>query len=210
LTGGPLRSRQRRIDPAIRRGIDLVVVLLAAPLVAPLLGLLALVIRLETPGPIFARHERLGQGGSRFVLYKLRTMVRDAEERKRELVHLNVLPWPDFKIPRDPRVTRAGRLLRRSSLDELPQLWNLFRGEITLVGPRPCSIELENYALWQTERLEAKPGLFGRWQAEARGNADFAARCRLDIDQIRRRNVLREVRLAFQSVFAVLSGRGAS
>ena len=114
---------------------------------------------------------------------KLRSMTADAEARKEALRHMNTLAWPDFKIADDPRITRVGRVLRKYSLDELPQLLNVVRGEMTLVGPRPCSVRLVDYEPWQGERLEVTPGLAGRWQAEARGIADFATRCRLDILQ---------------------------
>ena len=200
-------SRSRRVA---RRLLDLVVLTVAAPLVVPLVLVLAALVKLDSPGPAFIRHRRVGRAGRRFDLFKLRTMVEDADELKEQLRHLNVLPWPDFKIPDDPRVTRVGRLLRRSSLDELPQLWNVVRGEMTLIGPRPCSIPLERYALWQTERLEVTPGIVGVWQATARGKASFAERCSLDIRQARSLSVPRALALSASTVVAVLTGRGAT
>ena len=131
------------------------------------------------------RITRLGRDGRPFGLLKLRSMSRDAERMKEALRHLNTMAWPDFKIADDPRVTRLGRVLRKYSLDELPQLYNVLRGEMTLVGPRPCSVKLADYDLWQSERLDVTPGLVGRWQAEGRGSMDFAERCRLDIHQAR-------------------------
>jgi lipopolysaccharide/colanic/teichoic acid biosynthesis glycosyltransferase len=207
LTG--LVSR-RTIGGAGRRVIDLIVVLALAPVVVPLLLFLAALIRLDSPGPIFVSHARLGQGAVPFRLYKLRTMTRDADARKAELAHLNVLAWPDFKIPNDPRITRVGRVLRKTSLDELPQLWNVARGELTLVGPRACSVTLQSYALWQTERLEARPGLFGRWQAEARGRATFDERCRMDIAELRTRTIGSQLRVAVKTLRSVITGSGAS
>jgi lipopolysaccharide/colanic/teichoic acid biosynthesis glycosyltransferase len=136
-------------------------------------------------------------------------MRRDAEQLKRTLEHLNVLPWPDFKVADDPRVTRAGRWLRRYSLDELPQLYNVLRGEITLIGPRPCSIALADYELWQTERLDVTPGLVGRWQAEGRGTLDFAGRCRLDIRQAQSRSIRVDCQLIAGTVRSVLTAKGA-
>lgn len=200
-------SRSRRVA---RRLLDLVVLTVAAPLVVPLVLVLAALVKLDSPGPAFIRHRRVGRAGRQFDLFKLRTMVEDADELKEQLRHLNVLPWPDFKIPDDPRVTRVGRLLRRSSLDELPQLWNVVRGEMTLIGPRPCSIPLERYALWQTERLEVTPGIVGVWQATARGKASFAERCSLDIRQARSLSVPRALALSASTVVAVLTGRGAT
>ena len=140
-------------------------------------------------------------------MLKVRTMVRNAEQMKAQLMDLNVLPVPDFKIPNDPRVTRVGRWLRKTSLDELPQLWNVLRGEMTLVGPRPCSIVVTRYELWQTERLEVTPGLIGRWQAEGRNHADFAARCRMDIRQLRTESPAASLLLAAKTLKAMLTSR---
>jgi lipopolysaccharide/colanic/teichoic acid biosynthesis glycosyltransferase len=190
--------------------VDIVVVAAIAPVALLVALLVVIAIRIDSRGPILVRHQRLGRGAERFDLLKFRTMVPNADELKEALRELNVLPWPDFKIPNDPRVTRVGALLRKSSLDELPQLWNLVRGELTLIGPRPCSINLGDYALWQTERLEATPGLFGRWQAEARGKANFAERCRMDIGDIRNRDVTTQIRVAYRSLAAVFTGQGAS
>jgi lipopolysaccharide/colanic/teichoic acid biosynthesis glycosyltransferase len=193
-----------------RRVLDLLVLLAAAPLALPLVLVLALLVKLDSPGPAFIRHSRLGRAGRPFGLVKLRTMVRNADELKEELRHLSVVPWPDFKIPDDPRVTRVGRFLRRTSLDELPQLWNVLRGEMTLVGPRPCSIGVEQYELWQTERLEATPGLVGVWQAEGRGSSSFRERCSLDIRQIRTLSPAGAVVVAWATLLSVLGGRGAT
>ena len=145
----------------VRRIADLLVLALAMPMVLPVIALLAVVVKLDSPGPAFVRIQRLGRNGRPFGLLKLRTMRRDAERLKRTLEHLNILPWPDFKVADDPRVTPAGRWLRHYSLDELPQLYNVLRGEITLHRPRPCSIALADYELWQTERLDVTPGLVG-------------------------------------------------
>jgi lipopolysaccharide/colanic/teichoic acid biosynthesis glycosyltransferase len=199
-----------RDSDVLRRAIDVVIVLAAAPFVLVLLGILVVLIKLDTPGPIFFRDRRLGYGGRPVTILKLRTMVENAEELKASLRHLSVLPWPDFKIPNDPRITRIGRRLRRSSLDELPQLWNVLCGDLTLVGPRPSRIPIEEYELWQTERLEARPGLFGRWQFEGRARVDFAERCRMDIRQVRDQSILHELQFAYRTVASVATGKGAS
>ena len=206
----PGRSGRRSSVGIVRRAVDVLVVVLAAPIVVPLIGLVALVVRLDTPGPTLVRHERLGRGGRRIQLLKLRTMVADADRLKQDLAHLNVLAWPDFKIPNDPRVTRVGAFLRRTSLDELPQLWNVLRGELTLVGPRPCSVGVDKYVLWQTERLEATPGLFGRWQARGRATVSFDERCRMDIGDLRSRSLRAELRVTFETLVALVAGRGAA
>jgi lipopolysaccharide/colanic/teichoic acid biosynthesis glycosyltransferase len=196
-----------RLSP--RRCFDLLMLALAAPLVAPLVGLLAVAVKLDSPGPAFVRIERLGRDGRPFGLLKLRSMRRDADRLKEELRHLNTMVWPDFKIENDPRVTRLGRVLRKYSLDELPQLYNVLRGDMTLVGPRPCSVKLADYDLWQSERLDVAPGLVGRWQAEGRGRMDFTERCRLDIRQARSRSVLLNVRLFVATLRSVFESRGA-
>jgi lipopolysaccharide/colanic/teichoic acid biosynthesis glycosyltransferase len=195
--------------PRVARAADLLVLAVAAPLVVPLLLLLALIVKLDSPGPAFVRIWRVGRDGRTFELLKLRSMVRDAESRKDELRHLNVLPWPDFKVAEDPRVTRAGRWLRKYSLDELPQLFNVLRGEMTLVGPRPCSVRLAQYEPWQGERLDVTPGLAGRWQAGARGTADFVVRSRLDIRQAKMGSARVSLMLFIATLRSVLRARGA-
>ena len=202
----PMMVETRGATGGLRRIADLAIVALAAPIVLALIALLALIVKLDSPGPVFVRIQRLGRDGRPF---KLRSMTRDAEQLKESLQHLNILPWPDFKLAEDPRVTRAGRWLRRYSLDELPQLYNLLRGDMTLIGPRPCSVKLADYELWQTERLDVTPGLVGRWQADGRGRLDFAGRCRLDIHQAQSRSVRVNLQLIASTVRAVLASRGA-
>jgi lipopolysaccharide/colanic/teichoic acid biosynthesis glycosyltransferase len=199
----------RPVTASLRRAADLLVLALAAPLVVPLIALLALVVKVDSPGPAFVRIRRLGRDGRPFDLRKLRSMTRDAEGQRKALSHLNVLPWPDFKLADDPRVTRAGRWLRKYSLDELPQLYNVLRGEMTLVGPRPCSVNLVDYEPWQGERLDVTPGLAGRWQADGRGTADFTARCRLDIRQAKTGSVRVSLTLIVATLRSVLRARGA-
>lgn len=212
-SSGNHASRQRlnrRPIGRVRRAVDVAAVVVAAPVVVPVLLLVAFMIKLDSTGAVLIRHRRLGHAGRPFQVLKFRTMVRNAEQLKEELAHLNTLPWPDFKIADDPRVTRVGRLLRKTSLDELPQLWNLFLGHVTLVGPRPCSVDVEKYELWQTERLEVIPGIFGRWQAEARASVSFDERCRMDIRQLRTRSIAQDLHMAAATVASVVAGRGAS
>ena len=194
---------------SLRRLADLIVLALAAAFVVPLIALLAMVVKLDSPGPAFVRIGRVGRDGRHFELLKLRSMTKDADRQKEALRHLNILPWPDFKLADDPRITRAGRWLRRYSLDELPQLYNVLRGDMTLVGPRPCSVKLSDYRPWQSERLDVTPGLAGRWQADARGSADFAGRCRLDIRQAKTGSLRVSVMLLIATLRSVLSTKGA-
>jgi lipopolysaccharide/colanic/teichoic acid biosynthesis glycosyltransferase len=193
----------------LRRAADLLVLALLAPVVLTVIAVAALAVKLDSRGPAFVRIGRVGQDGKPFALFKLRSMTADAEIRKEELRHLNTLPWPDFKISNDPRVTRVGSWLRRYSVDELPQLLNVLRGEMTLVGPRPCSVRLIDYEPWQGERLEVTPGLAGRWQAHARGVADFTTRCRLDISQSQAGSVRMNLTLVLATVRSALRSRGA-
>jgi lipopolysaccharide/colanic/teichoic acid biosynthesis glycosyltransferase len=200
-----VRSRYR----PFKRGMDIAFVLLLAPIVAPLMALCALAIYIESGGPIFFFQQRTGVRGRRFLMFKFRTMVPNAEQLKAELVELNELTWPDFKISDDPRVTRVGRFLRRSSLDELPQLINVLRGEMSLVGPRPTSFSADTYDLWHTERLEAVPGVTGLWQISGRSDVDFDERARLDVEYIENQSLFYDLRILFLTVAAVVSNRGA-
>jgi lipopolysaccharide/colanic/teichoic acid biosynthesis glycosyltransferase len=199
----------RTATPILRRAVDLLMLALAAPIVVPLVALLAIAVKVDSPGPAFVRIPRLGRDGQPFALLKLRSMRRDADRMREQLKHLNTMAWPDFKIAQDPRVTCLGRVLRKYSLDELPQLYNVLRGDMTMVGPRPCSVQLSDYDLWQSERLDVTPGLVGRWQAEGRGRMDFTERCRLDIRQVRSRSATVNVRLFLATVRSVFDTRGA-
>jgi lipopolysaccharide/colanic/teichoic acid biosynthesis glycosyltransferase len=193
-----------------KRIIDLALVLLILPLTLPIFILCALLIKLEDPkGPVLFVQERTGKGGCRFDMYKFRTMVHNAEELKAQLQHLNELEWPDFKITDDPRVTRVGRILRKTSLDELPQLLNILKGDMTLVGPRPTSFSSETYALWQTERLDVMPGMTGLWQIMGRASMEFTDRVFLDVLYIEQRSIWLDIQILVRTVFAVLSQRGA-
>jgi lipopolysaccharide/colanic/teichoic acid biosynthesis glycosyltransferase len=193
-----------------KRAIDVVVCLLALPVATPLILLSALAITLDTPGPALMIQQRTGKGGRRFGMFKLRTMVRNAHELKAQYMHLNEHTYPDFKITNDPRVTRCGRILRKLSFDELPQLFNVIRGDMTLVGPRPTSFDASTYQLWHTARLEVRPGLTGLWQIGGRADVDFDERLRLDVAYIANRCLWLDLRILVRTFTAVLSGRGAN
>lgn len=191
-----------------KRGFDLAVCIWLLPVVAILMLLLALIIRLDSPGSVLIAQERTGRDGRRFRMYKFRTMVRNAEELKAGLAHLNVLPPPDFKIPKDPRITRVGMILRQTSLDELPQLFNVLRGDMSLVGPRPTSFEPTTYSLWHTRRLEVTPGITGLWQLKGRNLTTFDERLRLDIEYIEHRSFWLDLKILLQTVPAVFRRSG--
>jgi lipopolysaccharide/colanic/teichoic acid biosynthesis glycosyltransferase len=195
---------------AVTRFLDVLLSLLVLPILVPVLALCALAVCIDTPGAPFFRQQRTGRHGRRFGMYKLRTMVQNAGELKAQYAHLNELSWPDFKIKDDPRVTRVGRFLRRTSLDELPQIFNVLAGDMSLVGPRPTSFAADTYSLWHTARLEVKPGLTGLWQISGRSELQFDDRLRLDIAYIRSRCLKMDLLILLRTVGAVFSGRGAS
>jgi lipopolysaccharide/colanic/teichoic acid biosynthesis glycosyltransferase len=203
------RSRHEASYLRAKRVLDVAICLAILPIVGTLIVLCALAIRLESAGPIFFVQQRTGKGGRRFGMWKLRTMVPNAEAIKSDLTALNELPYPDFKIRRDPRVTRVGRVLRTTSLDELPQIINVLRGDMSLVGPRPTSFTPETYRLWHTARLEVKPGITGLWQISGRGEVDFDERLRLDIAYIRSRSIRTDLSILLRTVAVVTNGRGA-
>ncbi len=198
-----------RIYPIAKRALDLGLCLVVLPIVVPTLVLIALAIRLDSPGPIVFAQLRTGRDGTRFRMYKFRTMVRNAEELKASLQHLNILPPPDFKIPNDPRITRVGKFLRKTSLDELPQIWNVLKGEMSLVGPRPTSFAPSTYDLWHTQRLEVTPGITGLWQVYGRNSMTFDERLRLDIAYLRHRSLLLDLKILLLTVGSVINRSGA-
>lgn len=193
----------------VKRAFELVLALVGSVVVLPIFLLCALAIKLDSPGPILFTQLRTGQHGKRFRMYKFRTMVRNAEELKPTLAHLNILPPPDFKILNDPRITRVGRLLRRTSLDELPQLINLIRGEMSLVGPRPTSFAPTTYELWHTQRLEVTPGITGLWQVKGRNATTFDERLRLDIAYIENMSLGLDLKILWWTGASVLRRAGA-
>jgi lipopolysaccharide/colanic/teichoic acid biosynthesis glycosyltransferase len=194
---------------SIKRIFDLVIVILTIPLWLIIILLIALGITISSPGgPVIFTQCRTGKGGRRFWMYKFRTMVADAEEQKEKYAHLNELQWPDFKISDDPRVTPLGRLLRKTSLDELPQIINVLRGEMSFVGPRPTSFGPETYKLWQTERLDVVPGITGLWQIYGRGSTEFDDRLRLDIAYIERCNMWLDINILLRTITSIFLPRG--
>jgi len=194
----------------VKRIADVLVSALGLVVLMPLLALIALLVKLSSRGPILFRQERCGLRGRRFVLFKFRTMVEDADLRRSEVDHLNVMDGPVFKAPGDPRVTGVGHWLRRSSLDELPQLVNVLRGDMSLVGPRPpIPDEVARYQPWQRRRLAMKPGLTCLWQVSGRSGLDFETWMELDLAYIDGWSLWLDVKILARTVPAVLRGRGA-
>lgn len=192
-----------------KRAFDLFVCLLLLPVVFILTAIISYFIWLEDGGAPFFMQMRTGQYGRRFVMFKFRTMVRNAEELKQRLMHLNELKPPDFKISNDPRITRVGKFLRRTSLDELPQIFNVIKGDMSLVGPRPTSFKAETYELWQMRRLEATPGLTGLWQISGRSDLEFDERVQLDLAYIEKQSLWFDLVILWRTIGSVFRGHGA-
>jgi len=195
----------------VKRALDITISAALLLLLAPLFLVVAAAIKIEdAAGPVFFRQKRTGQGGRKFDVLKFRTMVSNAEELKERLRARSLVPWPDFRVENDPRVTAVGRFLRKTSIDELPQLINVLRGQMTLVGPRPTSFDVTTYDLWHTGRLDYRPGMTGPWQVWGRDSMDFDERCRLDISFFRRPSILRELRLLVATVGVIFKRTGTA
>jgi exopolysaccharide biosynthesis polyprenyl glycosylphosphotransferase len=215
LDGMPLLSfatvPTSQLKLMFKRGLDVAMAALLLVLALPAVGMIALLIKATSGGAVFFRQTRCGLNGRFFTLYKFRTMVEDAEDLRNDLIHLNEMSGPVFKLRSDPRVTAFGRFLRRFSLDELPQLWNVLRGEMSLVGPRPpIPEEVAHYKRWQRRRLAMKPGMTCLWQVSGRNELDFDRWMELDLEYIDSWSPLLDFKILFRTIPAVLSGRGAS
>jgi lipopolysaccharide/colanic/teichoic acid biosynthesis glycosyltransferase len=195
----------------LKRLIDLAVASSALLALSPILGLAALLIKLEDGGPVFFCQPRVGLRGRIFGIWKFRSMRRDAEALKARLIeHNEMAGGVTFKIKSDPRITRIGKWLRKFSIDEMPQLWNVLKGEMSLVGPRPpVPGEVEKYTVEDRQRLLARPGLTCFWQVGGRSEIDFAGQVRLDLAYIRAESFALDVKLLVQTIPAVLQGKGA-
>ena len=198
-----------RLGLVVKRALDVGVSLLALIVCSPFLAFLALCVKLDSQGPMFYRSRRVGKRGRLFTCYKLRTMVSNADDLKKSLRDRNERKGPFFKIENDPRITRIGRHLRKYSLDELPQLWNVLKGDMSLVGPRPHPVDdYEQYSLNHLRRLDVKPGITGLWQITARRDPSFEMGMRLDLEYIERWNQLLDLQIFFRTIWEVLRGTG--
>jgi exopolysaccharide biosynthesis polyprenyl glycosylphosphotransferase len=194
----------------LKRAIDVLAAAAGLLVLAPLMVVVAVLIRLTSPGPAIFRQVRCGLNGRRFLFYKFRSMCRDAEELKGAVAHLN-RRGTAFKIPDDPRLTRLGRYLRKFSVDEWPQLWNVLRGDMSLVGPRPAVPgEVEQYKTWQRRRLRMRPGLTCLWAISGRDNVDFETWMKLDMQYIDNWSLALDWKILLRTIPHVLIGRGAN
>jgi exopolysaccharide biosynthesis polyprenyl glycosylphosphotransferase len=207
--------RLSRSSQLLKRAMDLVLSVVGLVLLSPFLALIALAIKLDSPGPVFFGQIRMGRGDKTFRMWKLRTMSADADERKAEFAHLNKHAQNGgdprmFKVPNDPRTTRVGRFLRRYSLDELPQLVNVVRGEMSLVGPRPLILDEDSHVReWARQRLNLKPGVTGPWQVLGRSGIPFHEMVRLDYLYVTGWSLLNDLKLILRTLPAVAQGRDA-
>jgi exopolysaccharide biosynthesis polyprenyl glycosylphosphotransferase len=194
----------------VKRLMDIVIGSISLLVVSPFMAILALAIKLDSPGPMIFRQKRVGVHGQEFVVFKFRSMREGADEEKEQLLEFNEMNGPLFKMREDPRTTRVGRFLRRFSLDELPQLFNVLRGEMSMVGPRPhTSLEVAQYQNWQRQVLEAPPGLTGLAQVSGRSQLSFDEQCLLDIYYIENWSPALDLKILLRTVPKALLGEGA-
>lgn len=215
IHGFPLLSFESTSDRlwhlVVKRIMDITLSLTSLLILSPVLVITALLIKLTSPGPVFFRQERCGLNGRRFTLYKFRTMVKGAETKLSELLNYNEMDGPVFKMANDPRITPIGRLLRKFSIDELPQLWNVFKGNMSLVGPRPpLPQEVKKYDDWQRRRLSMRPGITCLWQTNGRNHiTDFEQWTKMDLEYIDQWSLGLDCKVLLKTVPAVISGKGA-
>jgi exopolysaccharide biosynthesis polyprenyl glycosylphosphotransferase len=203
----PALSEYQRM---IKRGFDLLVTVLCLPLALPLMAVIALLIRLDSPGPVMYNRKRVGENGRLFTMYKFRTMVVGAEQMQAQVAVNDADGNHIHKLPDDPRVTRIGRFLRRTSLDELPQLFNVLQGSMSLVGPRPEMPELvENYKLWQRKRFTVPQGITGWWQINGRSDRPMHLHTEDDLYYVQHYSLWLDLQILIRTAWAVLRGRGA-
>lgn len=214
MAGIPMLSarevRVSRVQQVLGRALDLAIIAIGAIPTLVIGGIIAIAIKLDSPGPVLFAQERVGRNGRRFRMIKFRSMVVDAEAQRADLEALNEADGPIFKIKDDPRLTRVGRIIRRLSLDELPQLINVLRGEMRLVGPRPpIAGEVEQYEPWHEQRLVVPGGMTGLWQVSGRSDLTFDEQCLLDIYYIENWSIAMDLRIMLQTLPFALFGRGA-
>ena len=194
----------------LKRIIDIIGSIIGIVLVSPVLLVTAVLIKLESKGRIFFSQTRVGLHGKEFKIYKFRSMVDGAEALRKSIEHKNEMTGPMFKVRCDPRITKIGRFIRKTSIDELPQLINVLKGEMSLVGPRPSiPSEVEKFEAWMLKRLEVKPGLTCYWQVSGRNNICFEDWMKLDIDYVNNRNMQLDIKLIFKTIILLFGDKNA-
>lgn len=201
---------KKRFYEICKRGIDIIGAGSGLLLLSPVIVVVACAVKFTSKGPIFFSQKRVGKNGKIFDMYKFRSMVVNAEELKEKLAHQNEMSGPMFKMKDDPRVTKIGKFIRKTSLDELPQLWNVLKGDMSLVGPRPSlPKEVKQFEKWMYKRLTVKPGLTCYWQVSGRNNIDFEDWMKLDISYVEDRNLWIDIKLIFKTVLVLFGDKNA-
>ena len=204
-------ERSNTLYEVTKRIIDIVGSFTGLILLSPLILIVSMLIKLESKGEVIFKQKRVGLNGKEFYMYKFRSMVINAEELKEQLESQNEMSGPMFKIKDDPRITKVGKFIRKTSIDELPQLINVIKGDMSLVGPRPSlPKEVEKFEQWMMERLEVKPGLTCIWQISGRNNIDFEDWMKLDIKYVRERSFKLDMKLILKTVLVLLGDKNAS
>ena len=204
-------ERSNVLYEVIKRIIDIVASFTGLIVLSPLMLVVSILIKLESKGEVIFKQKRVGLNGKEFYMYKFRSMVINAEELKAELESQNEMSGPMFKMKDDPRITKIGKFIRKTSIDELPQLINVIKGDMSLVGPRPSlPKEVEEFETWMRERLEVKPGLTCIWQVSGRNNIDFEDWMKLDISYVEDRNLWIDIKLIFKTVLVLFGDKNAS
>ena len=194
----------------LKRCLDIVASIIGLICLSPIIILVAIAIKLESEGPVLFSQDRVGKNRKIFKIYKMRSMVQNAEELKEKLLEQNEMSGPMFKMKDDPRITKVGKFIRKTSIDELPQLINVIKGNMSLVGPRPSlPKEVEKFEPWMYERLAVKPGLTCYWQVMGRNNIDFEEWMKLDIKYVRERNLFLDIKLIFKTFFVLFGDKNA-
>lgn len=203
-------SMEFSLYEVIKRLIDVVCSFLGVLVLSPLFIIIAIIIKTTSKGPVFFSQKRVGKNGKEFNMYKFRSMVVNAEELKEKLAAQNEMSGPMFKMKDDPRVTKVGKFIRKTSIDELPQLWNVLKGDMSLVGPRPSlPKEVAQFEEWMYRRLEVKPGLTCYWQVSGRNNIDFEDWMKLDIKYVDERSTWIDIKLIFKTVGVLFGDKNA-
>ncbi|WP_253514785.1 sugar transferase [Peribacillus frigoritolerans] len=195
----------------MKRLIDIFGSIIGLILLSPIFLIVAIMIKIEDPkGPVFFKQARVGKGETEFQMYKFRSMVSNAEEQLKDLLALNEVSGAMFKMKNDPRITKIGKFIRRTSIDELPQLWNVFKGEMSLVGPRPPVLrEIDEYSSYDKQRLLVTPGCTGLWQVSGRSNLTFNMMVELDLKYINQRTIYFDMKIIFKTLFVLFGSKDA-
>lgn len=203
-------KKERNVYRFFKRAIDIIGSLIGLILASPILLVVGILIKIESKGPIVFSQTRVGLNGKEFKMYKLRSMVVNAEELKKRLEAQNEMSGPMFKIKDDPRITKIGKFIRKTSIDELAQLVNVLKGDMSLVGPRPSlPKEVEQFEEWMLERLEVKPGLTCYWQVMGRNNIEFEDWMKLDVKYVRERSLWLDIKLIYKTFFVLFGDKNA-